>query len=177
MCLSFSRLGSAVNFDLSPLFVDHFGGAGNGGFSAAMYMGTVACLISLLCTIVLNFMDYRAERMRARSAMSKSQSEANLEEQPVRLSDVATFPVSVWLIFLITIAFYSSVFVFLQNGVQFLEQQYGYQVCLPDPRSMHTDMESSTQHSLGQSYRSVVATECMSVLQHALGLSQRRVQC
>mmetsp|Transcript_8026 Transcript_8026/g.18928 ORF Transcript_8026/g.18928 Transcript_8026/m.18928 type:complete len:568 (+) Transcript_8026:286-1989(+) len=127
VCLSFSRLGSAVNFDLSPLFVDHFGGAGNGGFSAAMYMGTVACLISLLCTIVLNFMDYRAERMRARSAMSKSQSEANLEEQPVRLSDVATFPVSVWLIFLITIAFYSSVFVFLQNGVQFLEQQYGYQ--------------------------------------------------
>mmetsp|Transcript_43086 Transcript_43086/g.86436 ORF Transcript_43086/g.86436 Transcript_43086/m.86436 type:complete len:362 (+) Transcript_43086:930-2015(+) len=93
----------------------------------AMYMGTMACVISLACTLILNCMDYRADKFKLKHEIGKSPSEANLEEESVRISDVATFPVSVWLIFLITIAFYSSVFVFLQNGVQFLEQQYGYE--------------------------------------------------
>jgi len=126
ICLSFSRLGSAVNFDVSPYFVEMFGGAGHGGFSGAMYMGTVTCLISLLCTILLNIMDHRAERVREKTGLGKSPSEANLEEETVRLSDISSFPLSVWFIFMITITFYSSVFVFLQNGVQFLQQNYGY---------------------------------------------------
>jgi len=40
----------------------------------------------------------------------------------VQLSDVATFPLSLWVVFFITVSFYASVFVFIQNGSQFLEQ-------------------------------------------------------
>ena len=40
----------------------------------------------------------------------------------VQLGDVRTFPLSLWVVFLITVSFYASVFVFIQNGSQFLEQ-------------------------------------------------------
>ena len=40
----------------------------------------------------------------------------------VQLSDVRTFPLSLWVVFFITVSFYASVFVFIQNGSQFLEQ-------------------------------------------------------
>ncbi len=40
------------------------------------------------------------------------------------MSDCLHFPLTVWLIFMVTITFYAAVFVFLQNGVQFVHQRY-----------------------------------------------------
>ncbi len=40
------------------------------------------------------------------------------------MSDCLGFPLTVWLVFLVTITFYAAVFVFLQNGVQFVHQRY-----------------------------------------------------
>jgi hypothetical protein len=40
------------------------------------------------------------------------------------MSDCLDFPLTVWLIFVITFTFYAAVFVFLQNGVQFVHQRY-----------------------------------------------------
>jgi MFS family permease len=56
------------------------------------------------------------------SSLSLPEDEEN--EAPVSMSDVASFPLALWVIFLITVAFYASVFVFIQNGSQFLEQTY-----------------------------------------------------
>jgi hypothetical protein len=46
------------------------------------------------------------------------------QEEPVKMSDCLDFPLTVWLIFVITFTFYAAVFVFLQNGVQFVHQRY-----------------------------------------------------
>ena len=132
ICLSFSRLGSAVNFDVSPAVVSM--GGPYGGFVAAEWWGVGACILSLTCVLVLNGMDHRGDLVRERekekerrNASSRGNSVANEEEEveEVSLSDIWTFGPDVWIIFLICISFYASVFVFLQNGVQFIRQRYG----------------------------------------------------
>uniref|UniRef100_A0A7S1ECX8 Lysosomal dipeptide transporter MFSD1 n=2 Tax=Hemiselmis andersenii TaxID=464988 RepID=A0A7S1ECX8_HEMAN len=130
ICLSFSRLGSAVNFDISPAVVTMEGPYG--GFVAAEYWGVAATVLSLLCVLLLNAMDHHADQVREaekrREQRGRSISQLSVPDDPVEeevsLSDVWTFGLDVWLIFLICISFYASVFVFLQNGVQFIRQRY-----------------------------------------------------
>ena len=63
--LSFSRIGSAVNFDVSPAVVEYVNESQPGsGLIWAMYVGNIFCVFSLLCCLLLNWMDHRAEKMR-----------------------------------------------------------------------------------------------------------------
>mmetsp|Transcript_24419 Transcript_24419/g.55039 ORF Transcript_24419/g.55039 Transcript_24419/m.55039 type:complete len:583 (-) Transcript_24419:151-1899(-) len=127
--LSFSRLGSAVNFDISPAVMEMFNNSEIGGFTCSMYAGLVTCVVSHLCCMLLNWMDYHAEKSKVSEdrAMSVQSCDDDIFVQPdeVHLTDFKTFPLSVWIIFGVTITFYASVFVFLQNGVQYLQQRYG----------------------------------------------------
>ena len=123
--LSFSRIGSAVNFDISPAVLEEAERHRPGhGLLWAMYVGNMFCVFSLCCCLLLNWLDYRAERMRLETDSVVSIVSEDEEEEPVRLSDCLSFPLTVWLIMLITITFYAAVFVFLQNGVQFIHQRY-----------------------------------------------------
>jgi MFS family permease len=124
--LSFSRIGSAVNFDISPAVVEHFNQmrGGTQGLVWAMYVGNMFCVFSLMCCLALNFLDYRAEQTRLDTDSVASAASEEGEEEPVKMSDCLAFPLTVWLVFLVTITFYAAVFVFLQNGVQFVHQRY-----------------------------------------------------
>lgn len=123
--LSFSRIGSAVNFDISPAVLEAAEHNRPGqGLLWAMYVGNMFCVFSLCCCFLLNWLDYRAERMRLETDSVVSIVSEDEDQEPVRLSDCLSFPLTVWLIMLITITFYAAVFVFLQNGVQFIHQRY-----------------------------------------------------
>jgi MFS family permease len=124
--LSFSRIGSAVNFDISPAVLEaaeQYKGAEQ-GLLWAMYVGNMFCVFSLCCCFLLNWLDYRAERMRLETDSNVSIVSEDGDQEPVRLSDCLSFPLTVWLIMVITLTFYAAVFVFLQNGVQFIHQRY-----------------------------------------------------
>ncbi len=47
------------------------------------------------------------------------------EPEVVKFKDIAEFPASLWCIFFICVAFYISIFVFIQNGSLFLSSKYG----------------------------------------------------
>ena len=124
--LSFSRIGSAVNFDVSPAVVEYVNASTPGaGLIWAMYVGNMFCVFSLGCCVLLNWMDHHAEKMRldADDSVASVVSEEE-EDEPVKMTDCLDFPLTVWLIFAVTITFYAAVFVFLQNGVQFVHQRY-----------------------------------------------------
>mmetsp|Transcript_56244 Transcript_56244/g.137950 ORF Transcript_56244/g.137950 Transcript_56244/m.137950 type:complete len:743 (+) Transcript_56244:81-2309(+) len=128
ICLSFSRLGSAVNFDLSPAVASMDGPYG--GFVAAEWWGVGMTIVSLVCCMTLNAMDVHADKLKEREKLAERErfdsvmSDDEEPEEEVSLSDIWTFGADVWILFLICISFYASVFVFLQNGVQFIKQRY-----------------------------------------------------
>ena len=91
-----------------------------------MTVGNLFCVASLVCCLLLNCLDYHAEKLRldADGSCNSVASDDELDDDNVRLTDCLAFPLTVWLIFMVTITFYAAVFVFLQNGVQFVHQRY-----------------------------------------------------
>lgn len=64
--------------------------------------------MSLLCALLLAFMDKRAERILKRKTSQ--------EGEVVRLADVKDFPAIFWVISVVTVAYYVAVFPFIALG-------------------------------------------------------------
>ena len=80
-----------------------------------MTVGNLFCVASLVCCLLLNCLDYHAEKLRldADGSCNSVASDDELDDDNVRLTDCLAFPLTVWLIFMVTITFYAAVFVFL----------------------------------------------------------------
>ena len=67
------------------------------------------CLLSLGCAVVLGFLDRRAERI--------TQRKAKQSEERISLRDIKDFPLTLWLVFIICVAYYVTVFPFIALAV------------------------------------------------------------
>ena len=89
------------------------------GFVLANWVGAIACGVSVGAALLVAVMDKKGE-----SYLREIGTLEDKEPEVVKFKDIAEFPASLWCIFFICIAFYVSIFVFIQNGSLFLSSKY-----------------------------------------------------
>lgn len=70
---------------------------------------SMTCFVSLLCGIILGWMDYRAEKILNRQ-------EESMNEEPFHLKDIMHFRSEFWLISVIAVVYYLALFPFIALG-------------------------------------------------------------
>lgn len=93
--VSISRIGSSINFAVTPRLTDY-------GVPASVWAGTGMCVISMVASLVAAALDwYGRNRVKDVSA-----------DEKISLTHAKTFPLAAWVIFLICVFFYVAVFTF-----------------------------------------------------------------
>nr|CAD7398507.1 unnamed protein product [Timema poppensis] len=118
--LSFARVGSTVNFNvMEPLYK-----AVNKYYTdyrctgVVLFIASVTCVMSLVCALLLAWMDKRAERILKRRPPH--------EGEVVRLTDVKDFPALFWMVCIVCVAYYVAVFPFIALGKVFFERKFEF---------------------------------------------------
>ena len=70
--------------------------------SCTVLLGLGMCLLSLACAVVLGLFDKRGERILKRKEGKTG--------EVIRLKDILRFPLSLWLVFIICVFYYITVF-------------------------------------------------------------------
>ncbi|XP_064605895.1 LOW QUALITY PROTEIN: major facilitator superfamily domain-containing protein 1-like [Liolophura sinensis] len=124
--LSFSRLGSVLNFLLTE------NAAINKGLSWVLLGGAVLCGCGLLAALVLSAVDLYGVKQLGQLETVNIQSKAvrNISCHICRmffqkLTDVKRFPLVYWLLVLVIVFFYSSVLPFIADSSKFFQDKYG----------------------------------------------------
>ncbi|KAI0214202.1 Major facilitator superfamily domain-containing protein 1 [Lamellibrachia satsuma] len=118
--LSFSRVGSTVNMNvMRPLYkyLERYE-TGYKCLGLTLFVGAAFCVMSLLCTVAVAYFDKRADRI-----LKKKQHVSAAE--PMRLKDMVNFRLSVWLLCIICVAYYVTVFPFIGLGQLFFQSKFG----------------------------------------------------
>lgn len=116
--LSFARVGSTVNFNVMiPIYeaVNNYY-TGHTCLGIALFIASITCIFSLLCAFILAFYDRRAERILNKPV--------GLTGEVVRITDVKDFGVAFWMICLICVTFYVTIFPFTGLGGPFFQRKY-----------------------------------------------------
>uniref|UniRef100_A0A8C2WCX4 Lysosomal dipeptide transporter MFSD1 n=1 Tax=Cyclopterus lumpus TaxID=8103 RepID=A0A8C2WCX4_CYCLU len=120
--LSMARLGSTVNMNIMgwvySKVADLVGSHGHTALGASLMIASVTCLFSLMCALVLGFLDKRAERI-----LHKEGGEAG---EVIKLTDVKDFPFHLWLIFIICVCYYVAIFPFIGLGQVFFIEKFNF---------------------------------------------------
>uniref|UniRef100_U5ET16 Lysosomal dipeptide transporter MFSD1 n=1 Tax=Corethrella appendiculata TaxID=1370023 RepID=U5ET16_9DIPT len=118
--LSFARVGSTVNFIvMEPLYkyVNKF----YKGFQCTgvvLLLASLTCVMSMLCALILGWMDKRAARILRRND--------NPTGEVAKLSDVRTFKITFWMVTVICVAYYVAIFPFIALGKVFFMRKFDY---------------------------------------------------
>uniref|UniRef100_A0A8D3DPY4 Lysosomal dipeptide transporter MFSD1 n=1 Tax=Scophthalmus maximus TaxID=52904 RepID=A0A8D3DPY4_SCOMX len=120
--LSMARLGSTVNMNIMgwvySKVADLVGSPGHTTLGASLMIASVTCLFSLICALVLGFLDKRAEKIL--------QKEEGKTGEVIKLTDVKDFPLPLWLIFLICVGYYVAIFPFIGLGQLFFIEKFNF---------------------------------------------------
>ncbi|XP_072033849.1 lysosomal dipeptide transporter MFSD1-like [Amphiura filiformis] len=116
---SISRCGSTLNMNVMKPIYDltnenlepHY------RVAVAFWVGTGVCVFSLLCSICLGYLDRRAARILKRKVGRTG--------EVVYLKDIKDFPLTLWLLFLICVAYYVAVVPFIGLAIVFFENKFG----------------------------------------------------
>ncbi|XP_072033850.1 lysosomal dipeptide transporter MFSD1-like [Amphiura filiformis] len=118
--LSFSRVGSTLNMNIMKPIYD----LTNDAFppyqrlGIALWVGAGFTIFSLLCGVYLGYLDGRAAKILKREAGSTGEK--------IQLRDIKDFPLTLWLMFFICVAYYVAVFPFIGLGIIFFEDKFGF---------------------------------------------------
>jgi MFS family permease len=118
--MTVSRIGSTLAFNTMHLVFDHASKT-NSARVALGYTLTIAgisCVLSMLAAIILAALDKRAERMLGR--------ELPQSEEAIRLKDATNFKIEFWMITLICVSFYLTIFPFIAIGSKFFQTKWRY---------------------------------------------------
>ncbi|CAG9784352.1 unnamed protein product [Diatraea saccharalis] len=119
--LSFSRFGSTVNFwVMEPVYrwvANYYGGYERLGVT--LFIASLTCLVSLICGLLLGWMDHRAEKILGRR-------EEHANEEPFHLTDIFHFKSTFWLVSVICVAYYLAIFPFIALGKLFFERKFDF---------------------------------------------------
>ncbi|GFS67912.1 major facilitator superfamily domain-containing protein 1 [Nephila pilipes] len=117
--LSFARVGSAVNFNVTPAIyreVAHHH-SGTTVLGITLFIASVTCVLSLISALIMGFFDWRAEKI-----LNKAAGQCG---DVVRLSDIKDFPATFWVITAVCVTYYSAIFPFIGLGSVFFARKYG----------------------------------------------------
>lgn len=118
--LSFARVGSSVNFVLTPylykLIYNHFQVSGYTTLGITLFAAAGTCILSLICAFILQFFDWRAEKILKKAAGQTG--------EVVRFKDIKDFPATFWLITVVCVTFYGAIFPFIGLGSVFFARKY-----------------------------------------------------
>ncbi|KAM7412994.1 hypothetical protein PAMA_020399 [Pampus argenteus] len=120
--LSMARLGSTVNMNIMgwvySKVADLVGSPGHTALGASLMIAAVTCLFSLICALVLGFLDKRAEKI-----LHKEQGKTG---EVIKLTDVKDFPLPLWIIFVICVCYYVAIFPFIGLGQVFFIEKFNF---------------------------------------------------
>ncbi|KAG8342383.1 putative Major Facilitator Superfamily [Trypanosoma vivax] len=114
--ISFSRVGSSFNFLFSPKIAAAY------GVEAAALAGVVACAVSLVSCAFLVMADVYA----VQTGYVRTDQQEFDEEETMKLSDVRYLPSAYWLLTIICVFAYTSIFPFIGIAKNFFEVKYNY---------------------------------------------------
>lgn len=108
--LSFARVGSAVNFwVMEPVYAwVNESYSGYKCLGIALFIATATCVLSMLCALIIGYLDKRAEKLLRRNETAS--------QEKVQLKDIKDFPLTFWLLTLICVAYYVAIFPFIALG-------------------------------------------------------------
>ncbi|KAM4698820.1 lysosomal dipeptide transporter MFSD1-like [Rhinophrynus dorsalis] len=115
LTLSFSRLGSVLNFFLTKRFEDHY------GIQWTLWGGTILCVLGFLSAITVSVLD--------KVGMKQLGLDGAIQEgsKKVRVQDIRHLPLRYWLLVLTIMFFYNGVFPFVADASKFIQDKYpGY---------------------------------------------------
>ncbi|XP_061493161.1 major facilitator superfamily domain-containing protein 1 isoform X2 [Rhineura floridana] len=120
--LSMARIGSTVNMNIMGWVYskaqDLLGSTGHTTLGVALLIGGVSCIFSLVCALILAYLDKRAEKI-----LCKEQGKTG---EVIKLTDVKDFSLSLWLIFIICVCYYVAVFPFIGLGKVFFIEKFRF---------------------------------------------------
>ncbi|XP_048520877.1 major facilitator superfamily domain-containing protein 1 isoform X1 [Dendroctonus ponderosae] len=116
--MSIARMGSTVNFWLMEPIYQWVSTSSTGTkiLGLSLLIASATCLFSTICSLILGYMDKRAERMTRRS-------EARTTEA-VRITDAKHFKGTFWLVTCICVTYYNAIFPFISLAQQFFIQRF-----------------------------------------------------
>ncbi|XP_030837710.1 major facilitator superfamily domain-containing protein 1 isoform X1 [Strongylocentrotus purpuratus] len=116
--LSFSRVGSTLNMNiLGPIYKlldPSLPGYTRLGYT--LWIGAGMCVFSIMCAVFLGYFDIRASRILKRDSGKTGET--------IKLTDIKDFPLTLWLIFLVCVFYYVSIFPFIGLGIVFFEDKF-----------------------------------------------------
>ncbi|XP_013401779.1 major facilitator superfamily domain-containing protein 1 [Lingula anatina] len=113
--LAFSRLGSVLNFFLTPNFAKAF------GLTWTLWGGAMLCGIGFVSAIIVSFLDKMGVKQLGADDNMKEES------KKVKFTDIRHFSASYWLLALTIMFFYNGVFPFVADASDFIESKYDIQ--------------------------------------------------
>ncbi|XP_075422390.1 lysosomal dipeptide transporter MFSD1-like isoform X2 [Ascaphus truei] len=115
LTLSFSRLGSVLNFFLTKPFEDHY------GMQWTLWGGTLLCVLGFFSAITVSSLDkVGMKQLGLDGAMLEG-------AKKVRIQDVRHLPLRYWLLVLTIMFFYNGIFPFVADASKFIQDKYpGY---------------------------------------------------
>ncbi|XP_064880148.1 major facilitator superfamily domain-containing protein 1-like [Oncorhynchus nerka] len=120
--LSMARLGSTVNMNIMGSVynrvADLVGSTGHTSLGVSLMIAGATCIFSLVCALVLGYLDKRAERIL--------NTEQGGTGEVIKLTDVKDFPFPLWLIFIICVGYYVAIFTFIGLGQVFFIEKFNF---------------------------------------------------
>lgn len=111
IALTVSRLGTSFTFNTETVLAQHWGVAG------ALWAAAILCGVSLLCNLVFNLLDARAE-----TVLALPRAEGG---DKIVLADVRKFDSRFWSVTLLCVTFYSAIFPFTALSTNFFHEKWG----------------------------------------------------
>lgn len=120
--LSMARIGSTVNMNLMGWLYGKIeaslGSAGHMTLGVTLMIGGITCIFSLICALVLAYLDRRAEKI-----LHKEQGKTG---EVIKLSDIKDFSLPLILVFVICVCYYVAVFPFIGLGKVFFMEKFRF---------------------------------------------------
>ena len=129
--LTVSRIGSVINFDVTPSLYKAFGGTideekdgvGNQyALAYTLFCGAALTFLSLFAAYYLNRMDKAAEVAKAGPYKETAESKI-AKRKKMSFQDVKEFPIMYWMLAITISIFYSIIFPFMANSSSFLQTE------------------------------------------------------
>jgi len=117
--LSLSRVGSTVNFNVMEPIYQSIPASylGYQRLGIALLIGSLTCVLSFVCALVLAIFDKRAEII-----LKKAEAKTG---EVVKITDAKDFKLQFWLLCAICVAAYVAVFPFISLGAVFFQMKFG----------------------------------------------------
>ncbi|KAJ7305779.1 hypothetical protein JRQ81_010145 [Phrynocephalus forsythii] len=115
LTLSFSRLGSVLNFFFTQQFESRF------GIQWTLWGGTLLCVLGFVSAVTVSVLDKVGMKQLGLDGVIQQES------KKVRVQDVRQLPLRYWLLVLTIMFFYNGVFPFVADASKFIQDKYpGY---------------------------------------------------